>query len=208
MYNENLNGLKLIVWGCDGVEVIHDFKESRHEEEIRKEFQELNINASFIVHFDSGIISSIEYSIKEAKDGYDICKFKEDEWNYNDNPYDCTIYDLNYDMLINKTLSDVSGVIEHHEYILNLMRVVYDRKFSNNKDLTSYYSERGYLKDEVEKYNEEIAHLDRLISLEEWGINTSKLLESENFKEEIFKKHIEEKLKRNPNTQQYEDLPF
>lgn len=74
------------------------------------------------------------------------------------------------------TLSNISKEIESKKNEIQYLENVYDNMFDINETLKEYYSEVGFLKDEISEREKIISYLNKLIYLEECGIDTKKEL--------------------------------
>ena len=73
-------------------------------------------------------------------------------------------------------LAEVQKLIKAKQEEIRYLEEAYDRMFENNERLVNYYSEKAFLQDEIRIFNRRINELDKLIYLEEHGVDTDKEL--------------------------------
>ena len=76
------------------------------------------------------------------------------------------------------TIFELGKEIDKRREELSLLEKRYRDMFDDNETLMDYYSERAFYEDEMKPYQKRMEELNKLIYLEEIGIDTEKELES------------------------------
>lgn len=72
-----------------------------------------------------------------------------------------------------RRLMDISEDIKKKREELRKLESEYDSVFKNNKTLELYYSEKAFCEDEMKMHKYRIGQLEKLIYLEECGVDTN-----------------------------------